>query len=126
MYKSQVYENVRIENITGTCGTVMDMKPWKQFYTLEGSDEKPYGIVRDIRISNVDVNCNTLCHIQGNPADKVTDISFDNVKAVAKDPSLTVVAYPEVKFNNVTVNGKPFNPEAQRLDLPEENEYDKL
>ena len=122
----QVYENVRIENITGTCGTVMDMKPWKQFYTLEGSDEKPYGIVRDIRISNVDVNCNTLCHIQGNPADKVTDISFDNVKAVAKDPSLTVVAYPEVKFNNVTVNGKPFNPEAQRLDLPEENEYDKL
>ena len=122
----QVYENVRIENITGTCGTVMDMKPWKQFYTLEGSDEKPYGIVRDIRISNVKVDCNTLCHIQGNPADKVSDICFDNVEVTAKDPSLTVVAYPEVKFNNVTVNGKAFNPEAQRLDLPEENEYDKL
>lgn len=122
----QIYENVVIENITGTCGTVMDMKPWKQFFTLEGSNEKPYGIVRDIKIKNVDVNCNTLCHIQGNPDDTVSDIFFDNVKVVAKDPSLTVVAYPEVKFQHVTMNGKTFNPNAERLDLPEENEYDKL
>ena len=122
----QIYENVLIENITGTCGTVMDMKPWKQFFTLEGSNEEPYGIVRDITVRNVDVNCNTLCHIQGNPADKVSNILFENVKVEAKDPSLTVVAYPEVKFNNVTMNGKKFTQEAERLDLPEENEYDKL
>ncbi|MDE7347885.1 MAG: right-handed parallel beta-helix repeat-containing protein [Muribaculaceae bacterium] len=122
----QIYENVLIENITGTCGTVMDMKPWKQFFTLEGSNEEPYGIVRDITIRNVDVNCNTLCHIQGNPADQVSNILFDNVKVEAKDPSLTVVAYPEVKFKNVTMNGKSFSQEAERLNLPEENEYDKL
>ncbi len=122
----QIYENVKIENITGTCGTVMDMKPWKQFFTLEGSQEKPFGIVRDIEIKNVDVNCNTLCHIQGNPDDQVSNISFENVKVEAKDPSLTVVAYPDVKFQNVTMNGKAFSTNAQRLDLPEENEYDKL
>ncbi len=122
----QIYENIVIENITGTCGTVMDMKPWKQFFTLEGSNEKPYGIVRNINIKNVDVNCNTLCHIQGNPDDMVSNILFENVKVEAKDPSITVVAYPEVKFDNVTMNGKTFNPNAERLDLPEENEYDKL
>ncbi|MDE7096111.1 MAG: hypothetical protein K2O47_01295, partial [Muribaculaceae bacterium] len=122
----QIYENVVIDNITGVCGTVMDMKPWKQFFTLEGSNEKPYGIVRDIKIENVDVTCNTLCHIQGNPDDKVSNILFKNVKVEAKDPSLTVVAYPEVRFENVKMNGKTFNQEAERLNLPEENEYDKL
>lgn len=122
----QIYENIVIENITGNCGTVMDMKPWKQFFTLEGSNEKPYGIVRNIKIKNVDVNCNTLCHIQGNPDDTVSNILFENVKVEAKDPSITVVAYPEVKFQNVIMNGKSFNPNAERLDLPEENEYDKL
>ena len=122
----QIYENVTIENITGTCGTVMDMKPWKQFFTLEGSNEQPYGIVRNIKIENVDVNCNTLCHIQGNPDDQVSNIQFDNVKVQAKDPSITVVAYPEVKFNDVKMNGKVFNPNAERQNLPEENEYDKL
>lgn len=122
----QIYENVRIENITGTCGTVMDMKPWKQFYTLEGSNEHPYGIVRDIKIENVDVNCNTLCHIQGNPDDKVSGIEFENVNVRAKDPSLTVVAYPTVKFENVTMNEKAFTPKVERSNAPEENEYDKL
>ncbi len=122
----QIYEDIKIENITGTCGTVMDMKPWKQFFTLEGSNEKPYGIVRNIEIKNVDVNCNTLCHIQGNPDDTVSNILFENVKVQAKDPSITVVAYPEVKFRNVTMNGKAFSQDAERLDLPEENEYDKL
>lgn len=121
----QIYEDVRIENITGNCGTVVDMKPWKQFYTLEGSDEKPYGIVRNIKVENVDVNCNTFCHIQGNPDDTVEDFIFNNVKVNAEDPSLSVVAYPDVKFKNVTVNGKPFSPKAERLNLPEENEYDK-
>lgn len=122
----QTYENVRIENISGHCGTVMDMKPWKQFFTLEGSGEHPFGIVRDITIENVDVDCNTLCHIQGNPDDKVSGILLRNVKVQAQDPSLTVVAYPSVKFENVMMNGKAFSPKAERLDLPEENEYDKL
>lgn len=122
----QIYENVTIENITGHCGTVMDMKPWKQFYTLEGSSEKPFGTVKDITIKNVDVTCNTFCHVQGNPDDVVKNVVFEDIKVTAKDPSLTVVAYPTVKFKDVRVNGKIFNPAAERLDLPEENEYDKL
>ena len=101
------------------------MKPWKQFFTLEGSNEHPYGIVRNIEVKNLDVKCNTFCHIQGNPDDKVDNFVFDNVNVVAKDPSLTVVAYPEVKFENCTMDGKPFSPQAERLNLPEENEYDK-
>lgn len=123
----QIYEDIKIQNITGRCGTVMDMKPWKQFFTLEGSNEKPYGIVRNIEIENVDMNCNTLCHIQGNPDDQVNNILFKNVKVNAQDPSITVVAYPEVKFEGVTMNGKEFkNPNSGRANVKEENEYDKL
>lgn len=122
----QIYENVKIENITGHCGTVMDMKPWKQFFTLEGSNEHPYGIVGNILIDNIDVTCNTLCHVQGNPNDKVDNVVFKDVKVQAKDPNLTVVAYPTVKFENVYVNGEKFSPKAERMNVPEENEYDKL
>lgn len=81
--------------------------------------------MRNIKVENVDVNCNTFCHIQGNPDDKVDNFVFKNVSVNAKDPALTVVAYPDVKFENVTVNGSKFSPKAERLNLPEENEYDK-
>lgn len=101
----QTYEGILIENINGTCGTVIDMKPWKQFFTLEGSDERPTGIVRDIVIKNVDVECNSLGTIAGNPDDKVSNIILKDLTLKAENPDF-VCEYPQVKFDNVVINGK--------------------
>lgn len=101
----QIYENITVENIKGECGSVIDMKPWKQFFTLEGSDERPAGIVRNILIQNVDVDCRSLGIIAGNPSDKVSDITLRNINVKARNPDFTC-EYSEVKFENVTINGK--------------------
>ncbi len=106
----QTYENITIENIKGECGSVIDMKPWKQFFTLEGSDERPAGIVRNILIQNVDVDCRSLGIIAGNPSDKVSDITLRDINVRAQNPDFTC-EYPAVKFENVTINGtKVTNP----------------
>jgi len=102
----QIFENITVENITGKCGTVIDVKPWTQFFTMEGSKEKPYGIVRNISISNIKVQCNTFGEIAGNPLDKVSNILFRNIKVTAKEPALKC-KYPGVKVENVIVNGTP-------------------
>ena len=101
----QVYEDIHISNVTGKCGSVIDMKPWKQFFDLEGSDEKPYGIVRNITIENVDVECSQFGTIAGNPDDKVSDILLKNIHVQTKNPDF-VCNYPEVTFDDVTINGK--------------------
>lgn len=106
----QIYENITVENITGKCGSVIDMKPWKQFFTLEGSDECPTGIVRNITVKNVDVDCRSLGIIAGNPGDKVSDFLIKDVKVNARNPEFTC-EYPQVVFDNVIVNGvKVTNP----------------
>lgn len=102
----QVYEDIHISNITGKCGSVIDMKPWKQFFDLEGSNEKPYGIVRDITIENVDVDCSQFGTIAGNPDDKVSNILLKNIHVKAKNPDF-ICNYPDVKFDDVTINGNP-------------------
>src|ERR1035437_5896589 len=102
----QIFENITVENITGKCGTVIDVKPWTQFFTMEGSKEKPYGMVRNISISNIKVQCNTFGEIAGNPLDKVSNILLRNIKATAKEPALKC-KYPGVKVENVIVNGAP-------------------
>lgn len=109
----QVYENIRINGITGRCGTVMNMRPWSQFFTLEGSDEKPFGIVRDITVENVKGECNTLCHIEGNPDDKVSGIVLKDIDVKASEADKSVCVYPSVKFENVKVNGKDFVPSGK-------------
>ncbi len=100
----QVFENITIENITGKCGTIMTLNPWKQFFNMEGSTEKPFGIVRNISFSNINVNCKTVADIEGNANDQVSDILFKEVNATAETP-LFKTKYPGVKVEHVIVNG---------------------
>ncbi len=101
----QVYENIRIENVTGRCGSVVEVLPWKQFFSLEGTDEKPVGLIRNISIKNVDLKCNGLGVIAVNPDDKVENFEFENV-TVKAESDIFRCNYPDVKLKNVTVNGK--------------------
>jgi polygalacturonase len=102
----QIFEDITVENITGKCGTIINLRPWTQFFTMEGSNEKPYGIVRNISISNIKVKCNSFGEIAGNPSDIISNIQFRNIEATAKEPLLKC-KYPEIKIENVIVNGAP-------------------
>jgi polygalacturonase len=102
----QIYENITVENITGKCGTIVTLSPWTQFFNMAGSTEKPFGIIRNITVSNVKVNCKQFAVLNGNPTDKVDNIVFKNVDATADNVAFPNI-YPNVKFENVTLNGAP-------------------
>ena len=102
----QVFENITVENITGKCGTIIEMRPWTQFFTMEGSKEKPFGIVRNISISNIKADCHEFGEMKGNKSDQVSNIVFKNIIATAKEPELKC-NYSDVKIENVTVNNAP-------------------
>ncbi len=118
----QVFENVTVENITGSCGTLVELKPWKQFYTLEGTNEKPFGIVRNITLKNINVSCDVFAEIKGNAPDKITNFVFENVTATAKDPTLKT-EYKTIKLKNVVVNGKPLKNNTKKVQLKDQT-YD--
>lgn len=99
----QIYENITVSNVTGRVGSVIQMKPWTQFFTLEGSNEKPYGIVRNILIEDINVACDDLGTIAGNPDDRVSDVTLRNITLRAKNPDYTCI-YPQVRFENVKIN----------------------
>jgi polygalacturonase len=102
----QLFENITVDNITGKCGIVIDVNPWKQFFNLKGSNEKPYGIIRNITLSNINVRCTKFGTIEGNASDKISDILFKNINITADNPALKN-KYPNIKADNVIVNGKP-------------------
>jgi polygalacturonase len=102
----QVYENITVDNVSGKCGTIVTLSPWTQFFDMKGSTEKPFGIIRNITISNVKVQCKQFAVLNGNPTDQVSNITFRNVEATS--PASTFPnKYADVKFTNVTLNGAP-------------------
>ena len=102
----QTYEDITIENVKGRCGTVIDMKPWTQFYTLEGTGEKPYGTVRNIIIKDVDVDCINFGRMNGNANDKVSNITLHNIKAKAQKGGFINMYKEATKLKDVKINNK--------------------
>jgi polygalacturonase len=102
----QIFENITIENITGRCGTLISVNPWKQFFDLAGSTEKPFGIVKNITLSNIKVSCKSIGEIQGNASDIIDQIVFKDIVAAAQNPALSS-KYTGIKAENVVVNGAP-------------------
>lgn len=101
----QLFENITIDNISGTCGAVIDLNPWSQFFDLAGSEAKPFGVIKNIKLSNIKVKSTKFGEMQGNPLDQVSDFSFQNVEVTTPNPMLKN-KYEDVKFENVVVNGK--------------------
>ncbi len=116
----QTYENIRVENITGRFGTLIEILPWKQFYTLEGSNEHPVGIIRNVSVSNVTGSCDNLGAIAANANDMVENFSISNVNVKAKS-DIFHCNYPWVRLTDVKVNGK-----APQIVSVEEEMKDKL
>jgi polygalacturonase len=102
----QLFENITIDNVTGRCGELITMLPWKQFFNMGGSTEKPFGTIRNLTISNVHVKCKSFGVMEGNPADQVSGVVLKNITAVAETPGFTN-KYSDVKAENVTINGAP-------------------
>jgi polygalacturonase len=101
----QVFENITIDNVTGKCGTIISMNPWKQFFDMGGSNAKPFATVRNITLSNIDVQCKSFGEMEGNAADTVDKIVLKNITATAETPVLKS-KYAKIKADNVVVNGK--------------------
>ncbi len=103
----QTYEDITIENITGKCRYLVTLRPWKQFFNMEGTEELPYAVVKNVTIKNSQLECASLGIIRGNANDTIRNIILDNLIIQAKESKLDT-DYKEVKLNNVKVNGKPF------------------
>jgi polygalacturonase len=114
----QVYENITIDGITGKCGTLVTLSPWTQFFNMAGSASTPFGTIRDIRITNVNVQCRELAMLAGNPTDKVSNIVFKNVTATSPKATFTN-KYPSIAFDHVTLNGAPVHA-VKASDIPAE------
>ena len=102
----QSFEDVTISGITGQCGTIINMTPWRQFFDLEGSIDKPFGKLNNVLLSNITMNCNSFGEMQGNPTDIVTNITFKDLNLTAKTPTFKN-QYKEIKTENVMINGTP-------------------
>ena len=100
----QHYEYVRVEDISGKCGSFLVVRPWTQFYQPEQRDDMPLSQCNNIAIKNINMVTQNFFDVGLSDKYKLVNFSFEHirVKDVTKafDPNMienTTVIDVEIK-----------------------------
>ena len=102
----QHYERIRVERLTGTCGSFLVVRPWTQFFKPEQRDDMPFSEAHDITMRNIRMRCRNFFDVGLSEKYRLHDFTFEDIevedRAGAFDPS----AIEGTTVRRVTINGK--------------------
>ena len=103
----QHYEYVTVENISGTTGSFLVVRPWTQFFKPEQRDDMPLSQCNNIVMRNIIMDCNNFFDVGTSDKYRLKDFTFENImvsdKKQAFDPNL--IENTVVKNVNITEDG---------------------
>jgi len=124
----QHYEDIHFRNIMLAAGQgdskaeIFDARPWKQYFDLKGQPP-PKSIVRNVTLTGIRGSFGSFGEIAGNPGQtEISDITLKDIDVQLHEEEKQLKVGGDVKnlrFENVTVNGKPFSlkPAEQKAQL---------
>lgn len=99
----QKYEYVTVENVTGSVGSMLDLKPWTQFFDLKGRTDLPVSSCDRITFKNIDVTCDQFMDAKASEKYRLTNFVFKNVKVVTPKGSYDKELFKDATFKKVLV-----------------------
>ena len=103
----QNYEYILIEDIKGDASTFLYVRPWTQFFDLQGEKEIPLSYSSHITIRNIDLKCDAFFDVQQSDQYRLSDFIFENLNIKANRKTGIHTDYiTNFTLKNVKVNGK--------------------
>lgn len=103
----QLYEYITIENVEGTLRTGIYIRPWRQFFDLQGRETPPVSVSQNITFRNLKLQCNTFAEVGVTEHDQLKNFTFENIEATAEKPEFDQSIIEGLTIKNVTINGAP-------------------
>jgi hypothetical protein len=97
-----------MENISGTARTCIYIRPWRQFFDLQGRETPPVSSSENITFRNFNIKCDKFAEVGITAYDSLKNITLENMTIEAGNAALDTSLIEHLVVDNVTVNGKPF------------------
>ena len=101
----QKYEYITLENIVGSGNNCIYIRPWTQFFDLQGRETPPLSTAENIVFRNITMDVKSFTNIGITENDRLKNFTFENMKITAEDSRFDATAFEGLTLNNVTVNG---------------------
>jgi polygalacturonase len=105
----QKYEYILIEDISGNADKFIDIKPWTQFFNLNGEQDIRVSFANNITMRNIRLECNTAFDIAESNQYRLSGFNFENLTLKANLVSNNGTQMIEnMKLKNVKINCEYF------------------
>ena len=104
----QHYEYVTVDNITGTTGSFLVVRPWTQFFKPGDRKDMPLSQCNNITIKNIQMDCDNFFDVGTSDKYRLVDFTFENIQSTDKKMAFTkdVIENTIVKNVNITPREK--------------------
>lgn len=102
----QHYEYVTVDNISGTTGSFLVVKPWTQFFKPEKRDNMPESRCNNIVIKNIKMSCKNFFDVGTSDKYKLNDFAFENITVTDKTKAFNKNIIENTTVKNVVINGE--------------------
>ena len=100
----QKYEYITLENIVGSGNNCIYIRPWTQFFDLQGRETPPLSTAENIVFRNITMDVKSFTNIGITENDRLKNFTFENMKITAEDSRFDATVFNGLTLNNVTVN----------------------
>jgi polygalacturonase len=100
----QLYEYIRVENIKGQAHSLLYVKPWTQFFDLQGRPDVPLSYSDHVTLKNIELSCNTFFDVAVSEHDRLSNFSFENLVVESKNTAIDKKVVKGFRLKNVKVN----------------------
>lgn len=102
----QNYEYILVEDITGNANSFLYIKPWTQFFDLQGEETIPLSYASHVTMRNIDLKCNRFFDVTESDQYILSHFTLENLNIQATDPEINRDFIQSFKLKNVKVNGR--------------------
>ena len=102
----QHYEQLRVERITGSCGSFLFIRPWTQFFQPSERQDMPLSECHDITIRNIQMRCRRFLDIGASDKYRLHRFTFEDIDVEEERGEFNTEAIESVETHNVNVRRK--------------------
>lgn len=102
----QNYEYILVEDITGNANSFLYIKPWTQFFDLQGEETIPLSYASHVTMRSIDLKCNRFFDVTESDQYILSHFTLENLNIQATDPEINRDFIQSFKLKNVRVNGR--------------------
>ncbi|HBG58633.1 rhamnogalacturonidase [Proteiniphilum sp. UBA1028] len=102
----QNYEYILVENITGNANSFLYIKPWTQFFDLQGEETIPLSYSSNITMRDISLECNVFFDVAESDQYILSDFTFENLQIKTKKDDIPQGFIRNLALKNITINGR--------------------